>query len=873
MRQFTLFLRLFNWFTVRMLKRHRWRVLTVLLGISLGAAVFTSVRLSIGASLDAFTRSMDLIAGKADWTVTHHGGRVPEEFVAPLLRAPGVAAASPILTAYVHPAEDRGSESGMEAPPFLLVGIDPILDRAVRSWDVEGGGTGRISGGTDLITDPGAILIGKPLAELLRLKTNDRLPLERLRSAQKFRVAGELTTEGLGLAEGGKIAVADIATLQEFTGLIGVVDRIDILLKPTATKQDVERIRSLLPPGVVLERPSEARESGKMMIRSYRLNLSVLSFVSLFVGMFLVYSLIALNARARRRELAILRSIGATPRMIFLLFLTEGGLFGVFGWLAALPISTFMVRRLLSGISGAISHLFVRVSIDRLNLDPWEIALSLAATTGISALAAYQPAREAMRASPREAIDAEGGDGAERTSPRRLAALGALLIASVWPISRAPSPPELPLPGYIATFLLFSGFSLLSPWCLQFVGTRVPPLLRRIQGEPAYLAGRYVRDAGTRTAISVGALITAMALFTALATMVHSFRKTVDNWANESISGDLFIRHQMSETNQYRDPLPEEVVRKLIEIRGRGGVDILPYRRIPLRFGGHPYHYEALDMDVFRRRSRFLFVRGDAARALEKLARGEGVLASEVFASKTGLGVGDRYRAVVEGVAIDLPIVGIARDYRTQGGVVWHSLRALEALTGKREWTGARMFLSGSTEQERSAATENLRSELIRDCAERYPVAVTTGKDLRGEIMRIFDETFAVTTVLLLIALLVAALGITTTLTLLVIERKRQLNTLAAIGAGRNQLRSMILWESLLMVGVGEAVGLACGFALSYILIFVINRQSFGWTFIYSTDWSSVLMSLPLILLTALVAAIPAIRLVLGYSPAMALKE
>ncbi|NTV43053.1 MAG: FtsX-like permease family protein [Syntrophobacteraceae bacterium] len=139
--------------------------------------------------------------------------------------------------------------------------------------------------------------------------------------------------------------------------------------------------------------------------------------------------------------------------------------------------------------------------------------------------------------------------------------------------------------------------------------------------------------------------------------------------------------------------------------------------------------------------------------------------------------------------------------------------------------------------------------------------------------MRIFDETFAVTGVLLVIALMVATLGIATTLTVLVLERTRQLHTLRAVGASFGQIRMMILWEAILMVFAGEIIGLACGFLLSRLLIFVVNRQSFGWTFIYSVDWGSILLSLPLILTTALAAALPAGQALFKRSPAQALKE
>ena len=73
------------------------------------------------------------------------------------------------------------------------------------------------------------------------------------------------------------------------------------------------------------------------------------------------------------------------------------------------------------------------------------------------------------------------------------------------------------------------------------------------------------------------------------------------------------------------------------------------------------------------------------------------------------------------------------------------------------------------------------------------------------------------------------------------------INTLLAVGASARQLRGMIFWEAGLIVTVGEAAGLACGFILSTLLIFVVNRQSFGWTFLYRVDASALLIAVPLI--------------------------
>jgi len=263
---------------------------------------------------------------------------------------------------------------------------------------------------------------------------------------------------------------------------------------------------------------------------------------------------------------------------------------------------------------------------------------------------------------------------------------------------------------------------------------------------------------------------------------------------------------------------------------------------------------------------------GDMEKIRTDLTQGKGVLVSEVFMNQTGLGPGQRFQVTLGGVSLDLSILGVFRDYRTRGGIVYSDLSRFQVLTGDMAWSGARFFFS-KPPQDLKEATGRLRAEILRCCAREHPIEMISGVELRKEILEIFDQTFAVTTVLLLIALVVAGLGITTTLTVLVLERIRQLNTLAAIGAGSDQIRSMIFWEAVLMVISGEGLGLVCGFLMSHLLIDVINLQSFGWTFVYVVDWKALLVSLPLILGTALVAALPAVRLVLKSSPALVLKE
>jgi putative ABC transport system permease protein len=861
MRRLIFFLRLFGWFSVRNLRHHWGRALVVLFGIALGAAVFTSVRLAVYASLSSFVRSMDFFAGTAQKVLVRPGGHLPEGVLPVLLRHPAVKDFSPLLTTYVRHGATQGDS-------FLLIGIDPLLDQSFRKWRIRGDREKASERWLDLIRDPYTVILTEPLARELQTVSGARLRLEHTRNSAEFRVAGILVPEGLALVEGGRVALTDIATFQEFAGLHGLLDRIDLTFKPKTGAQDIGDLVRKLPEELELRSPSAARDSGTAMIRAYQLNLSVLSFASLFVGMFLVYSLVALNVASRRRELAILRSVGASPRALFMLFLSEGALFGVCGWLLAIPLSSLLVKYLLQVVSQTISTLFVRVQVEGIVLSPLEVAVSLGVTLFTAAVAAFQPAREAMKVPPKEALEISPAGTHRPRSAQRLAVWALVCILVCLPLALLPGVAGIPLPGYLAIILLFVGFALLAPGMLERLGRILAPLLRRFAGAPAYLAGRYLRDCGARTAISVGALITAVALFTALVIMIFSFRHTVELWVRQTVSGDLFVTTKMGQVNRFRFPIPETVVAELKRLDS--GVDYVQSRRYQMNYGDFPYEFEVLGMDSFLKHGGFVWLKGDPEKTRPMLVRGEGVLISEVFATRTGLDIGGTFRAQIEGSRVELPVVGVIRDYRTDGGVVFYSWTHFKERFHDPQWSGVRFYFR-ERPPDVDARVAGLRNAIIDRWGDQLDMI--SGKDLREAVLRIFDETFAITTVLLLIALAVAALGITTTLTVMVLERTRQLNTLYAVGGSLRQICSMILWEASFLVAAGEAAGLACGFILSYLLVYVINRQSFGWTFLYVVDWGSLAFSLPLIILTALAAAIPAVRLVFSNPPAELLRE
>ena len=135
------------------------------------------------------------------------------------------------------------------------------------------------------------------------------------------------------------------------------------------------------------------------------------------------------------------------------------------------------------------------------------------------------------------------------------------------------------------------------------------------------------------------------------------------------------------------------------------------------------------------------------------------------------------------------------------------------------------------------------------------PIVTISNRELRAEILNIFDRTFRVTYVLELIALSVAVLGIINTLMTAITERRRELATLRALGVSRPQIQGLIFWESCYVAGLGAGLGILVGLALSVLLINVINKQSFGWTIQFILPWETLGMAVLVALLAAFLGA------------------
>ena len=215
----------------------------------------------------------------------------------------------------------------------------------------------------------------------------------------------------------------------------------------------------------------------------------------------------------------------------------------------------------------------------------------------------------------------------------------------------------------------------------------------------------------------------------------------------------------------------------------------------------------------------------------------------------------------------ELTIAGVFYDYRTDGPSVWMDISLFRRFWHDTHLNAVRLYLKDP------AKVPQVQARLQERYGGRYRLLALSHRDLRNGILKIFDETFALTYALEGVAVVVAVFGIITTFLVLIRERERDLALLQAIGASRRQILGMVLVESGLAGGLSFLLGAACGSVLSLLLIFVINKQAFGWTiqlhFTPAIYWQTLVL---VITLSLAAAAYPAWRAIQPHLAAI-LKE
>ncbi len=790
---------------IRPMLRERGRSLLIVTAVALGVAVVLAIELASGAATGSFRSSMETLSGDNDLEVTATGG-VPENLVGTLDTLPYRLRVSPRI-------EDHAAigEAGETVP---LIGIDLIAEANQYAGQKVEQGSGWSS--LEHVNDTDAVWVTQGLGH----KVGDRISLLINDTSKAYLIRGVIP-ESARL--GTDAVVMDIGAAQIATGKAGRVDRILIKLPQQGDLEPWERtLRKSVPEGIQLQPQGSQTAANRKMLSAFRWNLRVLSYIAVLVGAFLIYNTISVSVVRRRAQIGTVRALGASRSSVLVAFLTEALLFGIIGSALAIPVGRLLASGAVRLLSTTVDALYISSRPGAMTLSVASLALAFLVGVGVTLASALSPALEASRVPPTEAMARGARDYAVRVDRKRDLLAAGILAALAAAAAQAPAIAGKPLFGYLAAVLLIASCALAVPSLVHGVMATTSDLLRRALGVEALLASRSLAGSLRRTSVLVCALATAIAMMTSIGIMVGSFRQTVISWMDTQLPADLYLRPAGNASASRHPTLAPEFAQQLTTLPGVAYVS--RFRAYEIEYQGLPITVASVETNIPRYDQTSGFVSGRAPEAvLKELAEPGTAMVSEPFANKHHVHAGDVLTLPLGSQLARLRIVDIFYDYANERGYVILSRQNMLSYLHDPAASNLAVYLKPG------ADLEAVRGEIARAAVHRDVLIFSNG-ELRREAIRIFDQTFAITYALEAISVMVAVMGIAGALMSIVFDRRREFGLLHYLGAATGQIRRLILLEAGLIGILSNIAGLVLGVALSLVLIFVINKQSFGWT-------------------------------------------
>ena len=853
----------------RYLLRHRGQAALMMAGIALGVAVMVAIDLANSAAGRAFDLSTDAIAGRATHQIIGGPAGLDEGRYA-ALRAAGVREAAPVVTDYVTSPQLGGR-------PLQLLGVDPFAEAPFRSYLAAAEEPGQAPGGAQpgtpvgveplvaFLARPGALLISEELAAENGLAVGDAVTLDASGRASTGVIVGLLRPEdGLTRRALDGILLADIATAQEALGMVGKLSRIDLIL-PTDTSsgcgpQAAARLRpgclddlaGLLPEDAQIVPVSARTGALEQMTAAFRTNLTALSLLALVVGMFLIYNSMTFSVVQRRPLFGTLRCLGVTRTEIGRLVLSEALIVGALGSLLGLGLGVLLGQGAVRLVTQTINDLYFVVTVRGIALPVGSLVKGLVLGITATVASAALPAWEAATVPPRLALTRSGLEDKARRAVPLISAAGAGAIGAGAALLLIPTRSLVVSFGGI--FLLTIGFALLAPIVTQAVAGGLLPLTGRLFGVLGRLAPRSVTAALSRTAVAIAALMVAVSVTIGVGLMVGSFRTTVVSWLGQTLWGDLYISAPQLTATRSAAPLDPRVLGVAAAWPGVSRWDVLRSTEVASPDG--PVAIAAVSDEDFTAPRVFVSTDGSREAVRQAVANGA-VLASEPLANRLGLPARNATVTLYSDHGPQtFPVAGIYRDYSNSQGTVMMGLDLYRQHWEDPAITAALLVLAPGVDLDETVT--GLRKAL----AGIQGVVVRPNEALRAEALAVFDRAFAITGALQLLAAIVAFIGVLSALLSLQLERGREFGVLRAVGLTVRQFRGLVVLETGLMGATDGLLALPTGFVLAVVLIFIINRRSFGWTMQLAAEPGVFAQALALAVAAALLAGIyPAIRM------------
>jgi putative ABC transport system permease protein len=790
------------------------RFLVTVLALALGVALGSSVYLVNTSALNEFGLATKRLVGEADIVVRGPREGFSEQVFVDLARKASVSALSPVLELEAALAGRNETLKVLGLDPFRAAVLQPAI-------------LGDIGEGVFQLFDSGAIYLSSAAAQQLKLRRGDLLQVTVGSSSKALRVIGIL-------ADGAypqPLGLMDIASAQWTFNAVGRLNRIDLRLAPGTDVESFRRnLGTMLPAGVLAVAPQVERDRAVTVTKAYRVNLNMLALVALFTGAFLVFSTQSLSVLRRRRSLALLRALGVTRNQLRNALVGEGLALGVLGSVLGVFFGMLIAAAILKFLSADLGNGQLRAAEASLHAAPLQMLAFLAIGIVVAGIGAWVPARNAAQQSPARSLKGGNADytAVARTSWRTGVAL--LVLGSV--LAWVPAVGGLPVFGYAAIAALLLGAVLLVP-AATMTALGLAPRTHRVVLDTAV---SQLRENVGLSALSLASIIVSFSLMVAMAIMIYSFRISFDHWLGKLLPADMQLREPFGNDTAFWS---KDDQARIGMVAGVARVEFRRSRQVLLDPKRAPVSLISRGADDSDTAAQLPLIRSTRVVPDEKAPP---AWISEALQDLYGYQLGDVLQIPLAGRMQKFTIAGIWRDYARLSGSVVISRRAYAAATGDEGANEGSIWLNTGAD---AGATERMLRLAVGN---GDALEITTSTALHERSLQIFDRAFAITYALEVIAVIIGLTGVSFAASSTALARRAEFGMLRHIGMLRRQVIAMLADEGILTSAFGVVYGLGLGMALSLVLVYVINRQSFNWSIDLTVPaWQLALLSVTLI--------------------------
>ena len=819
--------------SLRFLLQHPWHFLLSILGVALGVAMVISIDLSNSSAQRAFSLSAEALTGKATHQIQGSGDFLSDQVYRDLRLTAGYRNSAPIIDGY-------GRIQGLDRT-FQILGVDPIAEGPFRDFSSQEGG---IDLAKFITGQPTAIISDQVLADLAK-DIGDSLQVSVGGRPFDLLIAGAIATANKRSQQAlESVILVDVNTAQQLFDMDGQLSRIDLIVPEEIEEAILASLSADLPEGSRLVSSVSRTDTLSQMTRAFELNLQALSLLALLVGMFLIYNTMTFSVVQRLPLIGRLRALGVTKSEVLSMIVKEAVLIGLIGTILGITAGIGLAQFLLGLVTQSINDLYFVLSVQELTIELIPVLKAVILGLGATLLAAFWPAREAAEAEVSTVLRRSSNESRLAHRLPFIALIGLAISLAGGGILLIPNGGIIA--GYSSLLFVIIGFSLLIPALMVGLSALIRPILGALNGLIGKMSVRGVVTELSRTSVAVAALVVAVAASVGVGVMVDSFRVTVVSWLESQLQADIYVQPPSAVARKADAQLQVELVRIFKETEGVASLHSVFSEDVMTTFGNS----NLVTTSLGAKASESYQTKEIQDDFWEQFAQEEVIMISEAYAYRFGIGMGDSLGIVTDKGMRSFPIQAIYFDYASDMGSITMNRSLYDRYFDNRAISGLALYADDKTEVDVLVNRLRVRAVGVQE------VFIRSNKGLREASIEIFDRTFTVTVVLRLLAVLVAFVGILSSLMALQLERAREHAVLRANGMTPGQLWNYVITQTGVMGVIAGVLSIPLGLLISYVLVYVINLRSFGWTLEFVVSPSLLIQAVSLAVGAALLAGI-----------------